>query len=104
MVNQDLLTVFVALTAVAVLLQTGILIGMYVLTNKISSQLDRATEHARSLLGPAVSLTEQLQSVTARMAEHGLSTQVKLRQLERTLDENEIAWHEKLNEWGKRTA
>jgi len=105
MVNQDLLTVFVALTAAAVLIQTGILIAMYVLTRRISAQADRAAEQARTLLaGPAVSLAEQLQSLTARMSEYGLTAQVKLRQLERTLDENEAAWHEKLNRWGKKAA
>ena len=81
MVNQDLLTVFVALTAAAVLIQAGTLIGMYILTRKISKQVDRATEQARTLsVGPAVAFTEQLQSLTAQMAEYGLTAQVKLRQ------------------------
>src|SRR5688500_4091060 len=105
MVNQDLLTIFLALTAAAVLTQTGILIGMFVLTNKISSQVDRATEQARGLLtGPAANLTDQLQSLSGSIAEYGLKTQVKLRKLERTLDEKEVAWHEKMSRWGKKTA
>ena len=36
MVDQNLLTIFVALTAVAVLIQTGILVGFYLVSAKLS--------------------------------------------------------------------
>jgi len=105
MVNQDLLTVFVALTSAAVLIQTGILIGMFILTRKISAQADRATQQARTLMsGKAITLADQLQSLTARLAEYGLTAQVKVGQFERALDKNELAWHEKLSQWEKKTA
>ena len=41
MVDQNLLTVFLAVTAVAVLIQTGILIGFYVVSTQLSRQADQ---------------------------------------------------------------
>jgi hypothetical protein len=103
--TQDWLTVFVALTAVAVLIQTGIVIGMYVLTNKINKGAERASQQARAFMsGRAIKLTEELQSLTSRLAEYGLTAQVKLQQIERKLDEKENGWHQKLSRWVKKTA
>ena len=71
MVDQHLLTIFVALTAVAVLIQTGILAGFYFLSTKLGRQADQATDAARNLLGPLQTTAENLQAVTARIAELG---------------------------------
>jgi len=81
-VDQNLLTVFVALTAVAVLIQTGILVGFYFLSTKLSRQADQAMEVTRNLLGPIQTMVENLQAVSARAAQFGASTQEHLRQLE----------------------
>ena len=52
MVNSNLLTIFIALTAVAVLIQTGILAGFYFLSTKLSRQADQAVDASRNLVGP----------------------------------------------------
>jgi len=82
MVDQNLLTVFVALTAVAVLIQTGILVGFYFLSTKLSRQADQAMDVTRNLLGPLQTAAENLQVVTAHIAEFGATTQGQLRQFE----------------------
>lgn len=82
MVNQNLLITFVALTAVAVLIQTGILAGFYFLSTKLSRQADHALDATRNLLGPLESAAEKLQAVAARAAEFSSATQSQLRQLE----------------------
>ena len=73
MVDQSLLTIFVALTAVAVLIQTGILVGFYFLSTKLSRQADQAMDLTRNVLGPIQNAAENLQAVTARIAEIGAS-------------------------------
>jgi len=82
MVDRNLLTIFVALTAVAVLIQTGILAGFYFLSTKLSRQADQAIDATRNLLGPLQNTAENLQAVTARIAEVGATTHEHLRQLE----------------------
>jgi hypothetical protein len=69
MVDQNLLTVFIALAAAAVLIQTGILVGFYFLSTKLSRQADQAVDVARNLLGPLQTTAENLQSVSERLTE-----------------------------------
>ena len=47
MVDQNLMTVFIALTALAVLIQTAILAGFYFLSMKMSRQADKAIDASR---------------------------------------------------------
>ena len=82
MVDQNLLTVFVAVTAVAVLIQTGILVGFYVVTAKLSRQSDQAIDTVHKLLGPLESAVENLRLVTSHIADFSHSTQRQIRQVE----------------------
>jgi hypothetical protein len=83
MVDEKLLTVFLVVTAVAVLIQTGILVGFYVLSAKLSRQADQAMDVTRTFLGPLQSTVESLQSVAARFAEFSSQTQGQVRQFVR---------------------
>ena len=74
MADQTLLTIFIALTAVAVLIQTGILVGFYFLSAKLSRQADKAMDVTRNLLGPVQTVADNLQTVSASVAEIGAST------------------------------
>jgi hypothetical protein len=74
MVDQQLLTTFVALTAVAVLIQTGILAGFFFLSTKLSRQADQAMDMTRNLLGPLESVAGNLQAVSTRVAEFSATT------------------------------
>jgi len=68
MVDQNLLTWFVALTALAVLIQTGILVGFYVVSLKLSRQAEQAMEAAQNVLTPIQTAAETLQAVSSRVA------------------------------------
>jgi hypothetical protein len=76
MVDQNLLTVFVALTAVAVVIQTGILLGFYLFSNKLSRQAEQALDVARNFFGPLHRTLDKLQDVTHR-AEDFLATKTQ---------------------------
>ena len=82
MADQNLLTIFLAVTAVAVLIQTGILVGFYFASLKLSRQFDQVVDLTRNLFGPLQSSIENLRSVTARIAEFSASTRGQLRQIE----------------------
>jgi hypothetical protein len=90
MVDQNALTVFVALTTVAVLIQTGILVGFFFLSTKLSRQVDQALDSTRNVLGPLESAAENLKAVTAVLSRFSSETQGQLR--------------EQLERWGKRQA
>jgi len=74
MVDQNLLTIFLAVTTLAVLIQTGILAGFYFLSTKLSRQADHALDVSRNLLGPLQSTMESLQTTAARVAEFSSKT------------------------------
>ena len=80
MVDQNLLIIFIALTAVAVVIQTGILVGFYFLSSKLSRQTDQAIDVTRNLLGPLQTAVENLGAVTAPIAEFSASTRGQLEQ------------------------
>jgi hypothetical protein len=77
--NQNLLTIFIAITALAVLIQTGILAGFYFASLKLSRQFDQAVGLTRNLVGPLQNAVENLRSVTTRMAEFSASIRGWLR-------------------------
>jgi hypothetical protein len=82
MVDSNLMTIFVALTAVAVLIQTGILVGFYFLSTKLSRQADRAMDATRTLVGPMHKVADNLQEISGRFVRIGATAQDRLRQLD----------------------
>jgi len=83
MVDQKLLTIFVALTAVAVLIQTAILAGFYFVSMKLTRQADQALDATRNLVGPLHTVADTLQDVSAHIAETSLKVSGGLRKLRR---------------------
>jgi hypothetical protein len=82
MVDPNLLTIFVALTAVAVVIQTGILVGFYFLSTKLSRQADRAMDATRNMVGPLHTVADRLQDVSARIADIGVTAHDRVRQFD----------------------
>src|ERR1041385_7781863 len=90
MADQQLLTIFIAITAVAVLIQTGITAGLCVMSLKMSRQADRAAAEARRLAGPVHEMMHKIEEAANRLAEFSSSAKTELHQMEfrfdRTLD------------------
>jgi hypothetical protein len=82
MVDEKVLTVFLAMTAVAVLIQTGLLVGFYFISTKLSRQVDQAMNTTRNILEPLQNTAESLQIVAVRLAEVSSNAQGHLRHLE----------------------
>ena len=87
MADQNLLTIFVAVTAVAVLIQTGIVAGLYFASMKISRQADRAAAEAKRFVEPVHRMVNTLESASSQLVEFSASTQSSLRQWERQLSD-----------------
>ena len=79
---EGLLTIFVALTAIAVILQAGVLIAIYLVTKRTSEQLDRFTKDARELMVPMRSVADNLKTVSEDLIEVGLSAKEQFRRVE----------------------
>lgn len=79
---EGLLTIFVALTAIAVFLQAGVLIAIYLVTKRTSEQLDRFTRDARELMVPMRSIADNMKTVSEDLIELGLSAKEQFRRVE----------------------
>ena len=84
MADQNLLTIFLALTALAILIQTGILIGLFFVSSKLNRQAERALDASQNLFGPLEKAAENLRIVSERAVEFGASGEGRLRKLFRT--------------------
>lgn len=79
---EGLLTIFVALTAIAVMLQAGVLIAIYILTKRTSEQFNKFTKDARELMVPMKSIADNMKTVSEDFIEVGLSAKEQFRRVE----------------------
>jgi len=82
MAQQELITIFVALTAVAVVIQTGVVVGLYLMSAKMMAQADRAMATTRQLFPSIERAIDNLHDASARFDEYGTKGLTQLRELE----------------------
>jgi hypothetical protein len=78
-VNQNLLTIFIAIITLAILIQTGIVAGLLFATMKMSAQADRAASEARKLFGPAQKAIDVIESASVELSRFGATSQHTIR-------------------------
>jgi len=96
-VNQNLLTIFIAITTLAVLIQTGIVAGLLVATMKMTAQADRAVSEARKLLGPVQKAIDAIETASVELSRFGATSQHAMR-------EAEARWEHTLQRFRKKVA
>ncbi len=79
---EGLLTLFVALTAVAIIAQAGVLVGIYVMSKRLSEQVERFMRDTREMMMPIRSIAENLRIASANLVEIGLSARDQFRRVE----------------------
>jgi len=79
-VNQNLLTIFIAITTLAILIQTGIVAGLLVATMKMSAQADRAVSETRKLLGPAQKAIDAIETASVGLSRFGATSHHTIRE------------------------
>ncbi len=97
MADQGLLTIFVSLTALAVLIQTAILVGFYIVSTKLTRQAERAVATAQNLMEPVQGLVENFQMMTARTNDVGTTVKGELRQLAWFFEKARRSWQDRVN-------
>src|SRR5436190_834055 len=79
---DTLLTIFVALTAVAVLTQACVLIAIYMMSRRLTNQLNRFMSETREVMVPVKAITENLKIASSNMVEIGTSAREQFRRVE----------------------
>jgi hypothetical protein len=79
---EGLLTLFVALTAIAVTIQAGVLVAIYIVSKRTSEQVDRFTKEARELMVPMKTVADNLKTVSEDMIELGITAKEQFRRVE----------------------
>lgn len=79
---EGLLTLFVALTAIAIITQAGVLVGIYIMSKRLSEQVERFMKDTREMMVPVRSIAENLRVASANLVEIGLSARDQFRRVE----------------------
>src|SRR5204863_3557663 len=79
---EGLLTLFVALTAIAIITQAGVLVGIYLMSKRLSEQVERFMNETREMMVPVRSIAENLRVASANLVEIGLSARDQFRRVE----------------------
>jgi len=90
---EGLLTLFVALTAVAVITQAVVLIAIYVNSKRLSDQIERFIRETREVMAPVKSITENLRIASANLIEIGITAREQFRRVEDMVTETGNALH-----------
>jgi hypothetical protein len=76
------LTLFVALTALAVMTQAGVLVAIYLMSKRLSEQVERFMKETREMMVPMKTITENLRAASANLVDIGLSAREQFRRVE----------------------
>ena len=90
---EGLLTLFVALTAIAIITQAGVLVGIYVMSRRLSDQVERFMKDTREMMVPIRSIAENLRTASANLVEIGLSARDQFRRVEAMVTDTGEALH-----------
>jgi len=98
---EGLLTLFVALTAIAIITQAGLLVGIYVMSRRLSDQVERFMKDTREMMVPVRSIAENLRTASANIVEIGLSARDQFRRVEAMVTDTGEALHMQLERFDR---
>ena len=79
---EILLTVFVAITALATLVNALCMVGIWMNSKRMSDQIQRFMGEVRELMGPVRSISENLRVASVNLVEIGLAARDQFRRVE----------------------
>lgn len=94
---DNLLTFFVALTALAVLTQACVLVSIYLMSRRLSNQIERFMSETREMMVPVKAITENLQVASTNIMEIGISAREQFRRVEGMVTDTNEVLHTQLN-------
>src|ERR1051326_6134696 len=101
---EGLLTLFVVLTALAVITQAVVLIAIYLNSKRLGEQVDRFIRETREVMVPVRSITENLRVASGNLVDIGVSAREQFRRVETMVTETGEALHiqiERLDQAGR---
>ena len=98
---EGLLTLFVALTAIAIVTQAGVLVGIYFMSKRLSEQIERFMKDTREMLVPVRSIADNLRTASANLVEIGLSARDQFRRVEAMVTDTGEALHVQLERFDR---
>lgn len=84
---EPLLTLFVALTALAVIVQAGILLSIYLLSRRVATQVEASASELRELTPALKVVTENLMNVSQDAVEIAGAARVQIERVDALIDE-----------------
>jgi len=84
---DTLLMVAVVLIALAIIVQAGVLVGMYLMSRRLTDKVNVLLDDSRTLVGPLQTVTTNLKMATAELAEAGKIARDQAHAIEQTLNE-----------------
>jgi len=79
---EGLMTLFVALTAIAIIAQAGVLIAIYLMSKRLSEQVERFMRDTREMMMPVRSIAENFRVASSNLVEIGISARDQFRRVE----------------------
>lgn len=98
---EGLLTLFVALTTVAIITQAGVLVGIYFMSKRLSEQVERFMKETREMMVPLRSIADNLRTASANLVEIGLSARDQFRRVEAMVTDTGEALHVQLERFDR---
>lgn len=87
------MTFFVAVTAVAIVVQAGVLIAIYYSSKRLGDQFERFMRETREVMVPIKSITENLRVASGNLVEIGMAAREQFRRVEAMVTETGEALH-----------
>jgi len=94
---DKLLTFFVALTALAVMTQACVLVAIYLMSRRLSNQIERFMSETREMMVPVKAITANLQVASTNIMEIGVSAREQFRRVEGMVADTGEVLHAQLN-------
>jgi len=93
---ERLMTLFVALAAIAIITQAGVLIAIYLMSKRLSEQVERFMHDTREMMLPVRSIAENLRVASVNLVEIGVSARDQFRRVEAMVTDTGKALHVQL--------
>ena len=93
---EPLLTLFVALTALAVMTQAAVLVAIYLQSKRLAEQVERFLKETREVLAPMKTITENLRTASTNLVEIGMSAREQFKRVEHMVAETGEVLHTQL--------
>jgi len=98
---EGLLTLFVALTALAVMTQAGVLVAIYLMSKRMSEQVERFMKETREMMVPVKTITENLRLASANFVEIGIAAREQFRRVEAMVTDTGDVLHTQLERFDR---